>query len=446
MAGLPAEAAAPTSGRFVDDDRHPAEAYLDRLADMAVIHGCDPPANRRACPDDLVTRAEAAKIVVELGAATAMLPEPAAVPAGVFADDDAALAGGAPAYTELLAALGAVHGCNPPANDRFCPGRTVTRGEAAKVIVGAYRLTAPDDFALPWGDAEGSVFEEAARVVAYHGMWSTRTTFGARQRLTRGELAQAVLEGAGIVLCRPDPFGDDRLEELADRYPGRSLTAHVYDLRTGCSYRLNPDNRQSTASVFKVMVMAGTLHEAQEEGRPVTGWEMSRLEPMITESANPPVRALWSSFGGSPWFRRQADIFGLDDTTVRGDDGSAWGLTSTSAADQVDLLRQVLLGEWGPLESESREVALDLMTSVVASQTWGVTAGVPADWTVAQKNGFAGITINSVGWVDEPGDSPGYLVAILTRGWPDHPSGIAAVERINRWVAESMTADFAPTP
>jgi beta-lactamase class A len=91
-------------------------------------------------------------------------------------------------------------------------------------------------------------------------------------------------------------------------------------------------------------------------------------------------------------------------------------------------------------------VALDLMTSVVASQTWGVTAGVPADWTVAQKNGFAGITINSVGWVDEPGDSPGYLVAILTRGWPDHPSGIAAVERINRWVAESMTADFAPTP
>ena len=53
--------------------------------------------------------------------------------------------------------------------------------------------------------------------------------------------------------CRPDPFGGDVAHELAARYPGKQITAHVYDARTGCDYSLNPDNRQSTASVFKVM-------------------------------------------------------------------------------------------------------------------------------------------------------------------------------------------------
>ena len=60
-------------------------------------------------------------------------------------------------------------------------------------------------------------------------------------------------------------------------------------------------------------------------------------------------------------------------------------------------------------------------------------------WMVAQKNGFAGRTINSVGWVDEPGLSNGYVVAILTRGWSSHAAGIAAVERINEVIAETMT-------
>jgi hypothetical protein len=235
-------------------------------------------------------------------------------------------------------------------------------------------------------------------------------------------------------------FTPDVAAALAAEYPGRLLTAHVHDLRTGCDYSLNPGNRQRTASVLKVMVMAGTLLEAQKEGRPVSEWEMTQLIPMITQSTNDEVRALWRHFGASPWFREQRDIFGLTQTTINADDGSSWGLTTTSARDQVNLLRQVLVGQWGPLTAEYRAVALELMTSVVPSQTWGVTAGVPAGWTVAQKNGFAGIVINSVGWVDDPGPGGGYVVAILTQGWPDHPTGIAAVERINRIVAEVMTA------
>src|SRR5690554_1840365 len=239
--------------------------------------------------------------------------------------------------------------------------------------------------------------------------------------------------------CRPQMFTDEVVAQIAADYPGKLITAWVHDLRTGCDYSLNPQNRQRTASVFKVMVMAGTLLEAQNEGRLVSDWEMSQLTPMITRSTNDEVRALWNHFGGSPWFKTQRDIFGMGQTRVTADDGSSWGLTTTSARDQVNLLRQVLLGQWGPLQAEYRAVALDLMTSVVSSQTWGVTAGVPSGWRVALKNGFAGPTINSVGWVDGPGSDPGYVVAILSQGWPDHPAGIAAVERVSRIVADAMT-------
>ena len=210
------------------------------------------------------------------------------------------------------------------------------------------------------------------------------------------------------------------------------------DLDTGCDYALNPGNRQRTASVFKVMVLAGTLLEAQSDLRQVTETELGLLLPMITESANEPVRALWRSFGGSPWFARTGATLGLDETSITADGGSAWGATRTSASDQVDLLGMILLGDENLFSSNSMGLALDLMTSVVDGQTWGVTAGVPRTWQVAQKNGFAGQIINSVGWADPPGAANGYLVAILSDGWPDHPSGIAAVEFVSLRIAEAM--------
>ncbi|HUF96028.1 MAG TPA: serine hydrolase [Acidimicrobiia bacterium] len=273
---------------------------------------------------------------------------------------------------------------------------------------------------------------------------STSTTIANPPTTARSTTSTTLLEapepypGAATGACRPDPFAGSAPGDLGRRYPGRDLTAHIYDIGTGCEYSLNPENRQSTASVFKVLVMAGTLLEAQQSDRDINESEMARLMPMITESANWPVRALWRSFGGSPWFRETGATFALSETSITADGGSAWGATRTSAADQVHLLRQVLLGDWGPLDEDSRQLAFELMTSVVADQTWGITAGVPKSWTVAQKNGFAGKIINSVGWVDPPGPEEGYLIAILTYGWPSHAAGISAVEFISALAAAAM--------
>lgn len=306
----------------------------------------------------------------------------------------------------LILLVGLVAACNQPDSDEVGAGMPA---EVSTLVTSTFPPTPTTTTTLP----------------------ETTTTEPATPEVAEPEVSRPVG-------CRPDPFTPEAVSAIASDYRGKEITAHVYDARTGCHYALNPENRQLTASVFKAMVMAGTLLEAQDADRDLTEREMSLLIQMITQSANGPVRGLWRTFGSSPWFRQQGEIFGLSETRVVGDGGESWGGTRTSSSDQVDLLRQILLGEWGPLNEGYRAIALDLMTSIVPEQSWGITAGVPDSWTVAQKNGFAGSIINSVGWADEPGESPGYVVAILTRGWPSHATGIAAVERINLLVADAM--------
>jgi beta-lactamase class A len=78
------------------------------------------------------------------------------------------------------------------------------------------------------------------------------------------------------------------------------------------------------------------------------------------------------------------------------------------------------------------------MTSVVSSQTWGVTEGVPSTWTVAQKNGFAGHIANSVGIVRQPSGNDAYVIAVLSNGWSDWHRGVPVVREISGWVSASL--------
>ena len=206
------------------------------------------------------------------------------------------------------------------------------------------------------------------------------------------------------------------------------------DLRDGCEYHLNPGLRITTASVFKVEVMAGVLLRAQDEDRAVSEWESSRIRPMISESANPPTNELFTSLGGVTGADRLHQRFGLGETTTP---SGTWGLTSTTARDQLHLLGQVLVGG-GPLGDAARQRAWDEMAGVVPSQRWGITEAVPRGWPVAMKNGFAGSgccgwRLNSVGKV---GDA--WLVAVLTDGWPSEAAGIEGNRFVNRAIATRL--------
>ncbi len=122
---------------FVDDGNSVFEADINRLAAAHITVGCDPPANDHYCPDDVVTRGQMAAFMVRA------FELPAASPATEFRDVDSSI------FADSIHRMAAAHvtmGCNPPTNDRFCPGDVVTREQMAAFI---WRALSRPEIAAP---------------------------------------------------------------------------------------------------------------------------------------------------------------------------------------------------------------------------------------------------------------------------------------------------------
>jgi glucose/arabinose dehydrogenase len=117
---------------FTDDDGNVFEADINRLAQAGVTRGCNPPANDEFCPFDPVTREQMAAFLVRAYGYS----DPGA--GDFFVDDDGSIFED---NIDLLANAGITRGCNPPANDRFCPGSLVRRDEMASFLGRAEGLT-----------------------------------------------------------------------------------------------------------------------------------------------------------------------------------------------------------------------------------------------------------------------------------------------------------------
>ena len=430
--GLPALAT--PSGVFTDDDGLPSEEPLEHLFEIGVVLGCGA---GKSCASQMIPRAEGEAMVSRMMEVRtrAMPADPSTV--DTFVDDDGLWGGTAEPHIEGLVSAGVVNGCDP-GRRLFCPLRQMSRGEAIAVLFRAFEFALPTGASNPFVDVEGVYYEDAVRAAAAAGVVDFSSgMFRGELPIARGEFAIWLTKAADLDVCRTSPFTEGRHLALSAEFPRQRFTAFAWDSETGCTYSLNPGNRQPTASVFKVMVMAGTLLESQLAGRAVSEQELGWLRTMISVSADQPVRELWSHFGGAPWFNVQADAFGLDETTIVGDYETIWGRTSTSARDQVDLLRQILFGEFGPLDHSSQDLAWQLMTNIDDAQRWGVGTYAPAGSVVAQKNGFAGITANSVGAV-VLGSGRGYALAVLSSGWSYWPQGVATVDTIAGWVHEAL--------
>ncbi|MFI1396667.1 serine hydrolase [Streptomyces sp. NPDC020681] len=169
------------------------------------------------------------------------------------------------------------------------------------------------------------------------------------------------------------------------------------------------------ASIVKVSILAALL----QEGRPLTGRERELARAMIVRSDNDAATALWRTIGGAPGLDAAHARLGLAQTTAE----PAWGLTRTTARDQLALLRAVFdgSGPYGYLAS--------LMGRVAQGQDWGVSAA-GGEW--ALKNGWMPMretglwVVHSVGMVD------GRAIAVLSEGHPTLETGIAVVESAAR--------------
>ena len=108
---------------FTDTVGHLFETEVSSLASAGITRGCNPPDNDRYCPDDPITRGQMAAFLYR-----ALQLEPGDVS---FTDTVGHLF---EAEISSLASAGITRGCNPPVNDRFCPDRTITRGEMAAFL------------------------------------------------------------------------------------------------------------------------------------------------------------------------------------------------------------------------------------------------------------------------------------------------------------------------
>ena len=120
-----------TEDHFVDDETSIFEADINKIAEAGITRGCNPPTNDQFCPEDIVNRGEMAAFLVR------GFQLPAASSTDKFTDDDDSVF---EADIDRLADSGITFGCNPPANDRFCPKDKVSRGQMAAFLTRAIPL------------------------------------------------------------------------------------------------------------------------------------------------------------------------------------------------------------------------------------------------------------------------------------------------------------------
>ena len=205
------------------------------------------------------------------------------------------------------------------------------------------------------------------------------------------------------------------------------VAVSVLDLDSGKSASYG-DGAFDTASIVKVDILATLLLQAQDADRQLTASEKSYATAMIENSDNESASALWRIIGKADGLDAANERLGLTDT--EGGDDMLWGLTQTTAADQLTLLQKVF-GDDSELSTSSQTYLQGLMGQITADQQWGVSAVADGSgW--ALKNGWLARSttglwdINSIGRVTVDGHD--YLVATLSNGNSTKVKGVSLVE------------------
>jgi beta-lactamase class A len=224
----------------------------------------------------------------------------------------------------------------------------------------------------------------------------------------------------------------NRLNRALDDYAATvpEFSVAVINRKTGRQYDYQGGRRQESASIIKVELLAALLLKAQDEGRKLTGAERQRVTKMIRASDNDAASQVYDAVGGAGGLREAGERLGLADT----DPDTSWGLTRTTASDQLAVLT-ALTDPQSALDEDSRELMLELMSSVNADQKWGISAAALPGERAALKNGWVSRSaddgrwiINSMGRITGTGTDT--TVVVLSHGHPGKLRGIAVVEQV----------------
>jgi beta-lactamase class A len=244
----------------------------------------------------------------------------------------------------------------------------------------------------------------------------------------------------------PNPFGTAATSYVADRTG--TVTAAVYDVTTGQTWTFGSTKPQAEASIVKLNILEALYAQHRTGSGQLSSSDTSLAESMMEDSDNDAATSLWDAVGGSSQIASFNTSAGLTHTEPSscvqcpGFPWPGWGLSTTTPADQLALLRE-LIKPSTLLTAGQRDSALKLMENVAPSQRWGVSGGVPSEATVALKDGWLPLNedntnwqVNSIGWVSGRGRD--YLMAVLTTGNPDEQYGIDTINQLSTLVWQHL--------
>jgi hypothetical protein len=287
---------------------------------------------------------------------------------------------------------------------------------------------------------------------------------------------------SGSAFAAPAAAGtcNDRgpLDGVCDYLAGRQGVVQValFDQKTGNLYSLSEgEATQYTASIVKVDILARWLRHYQKRGvdipRGIPYSIKYLMQRMIQNSDNAAATALFYFGGGCDALNRFNERIPMPDTDVACETPNyyGWGNTTTTAADQVRLMKVFAYDKARPvLGHDARNYGLDLMQGVEPDQRFGISCGPwgtscdPPDYappdpdvTVALKNGWKTLPtctdpvpkcpwqVNSTGWVQGKGRN--YVLTVLTTRNPagDDPLdgyhyGIDTIQNVSQLIWSNL--------
>ncbi|MGF7235456.1 MAG: serine hydrolase [Frankia sp.] len=237
------------------------------------------------------------------------------------------------------------------------------------------------------------------------------------------------------------------LRQYAGSRPG-DVDVAVYDAVSGVEsgYRDPVDDGFVMASSVKLSILLVRLAESGNTGY-LSPDDTALARKMIGVSDNDAASDLWAEDGGAAAMDGYFHAWGMT-STVAGT-GGYWGLTTTTARDQLRILRLVAYPN-PTMSPGSRRTTVELLDRVDPDQRWGLTAGVPDDVDVELKDGWlpraSGWVTTSLGHVH--GGGRDYVIAVLTRDGATEAANIATVSGLSTiaWKAATVRCSSCRAP
>lgn len=205
----------------------------------------------------------------------------------------------------------------------------------------------------------------------------------------------------------------------------------LYDKKTNTTVLYTPKGSSVdyyNASIVKVSLLANFLTNHNINNNSNYAYQ---AKLMITQSDNTAATYLYKLGGGAYGLQNFYRSMGMNNTFVNYN--NYWGLTKTSASDQLKLLNSIYYQQ-NILTPSKLSVITSLTAQVNPSQRWGVGNVIGANvqvkngWLPLGNDGYSNAVINSLGHIKN--DKVDYTLAILSNGNYNQGTGIRLANQI----------------